>query len=418
MLGRKSPDAAEFSLWISGLAGEDPGLFRGDEFVEDAAPAELLAEERGNEIHQIQERQYQGEEDVNPGLGHDLALIGRNGFDDANDAYCAADGGEQQGKSEQRGDMERGTRSEGESDPNIDAEKNGETVESMSGEGHGPRFRLIDASDANLAIGEFQETGKGGLDERDGKAFGKKGDEAAAAVDSGGQRVVVAEGGLPDIEHAELFEDGAANGGPPAPTKIIGMIAEHGHDGRVPSGEERGGKIHLIRNEPAHGAGGADAGVGKRRDHVVQPGFTGAAVGIDKHEDIKFGRKLLDGEAKIVDLFRAIGGRAGDEDVGFDPRTGGDALDDAVSGIGLGGEDEEDFIILMIELAEGNEIAFEAGLHAATGTDDGGARGIKAGVGLQSALDVAQPLNALPKQVETRGHLKKGKNVEQGFHVT
>ena len=178
------------------------------------------------------------------------------------------------------------------------------------------------------------------------------------------------------------------------------------------------GKELLFGNEPAHGGGGANAGVGEGGYDVVQPGFAGAAVGVNEDEDFEIGRELFDGDAKIVDLFAGGGGLAGDNDVSFDARRGSDALDEAVSRIVFRGEDEEDFEILVSEFAKGDEVALEAGFHAAAGAENGGAGSIKTGVGMQAAAHVGEPLDTLPKQEEAGGDLKNRQNFEESFHAS
>jgi len=287
----------------------------------------------------------------------------------------------------------------------------------MSCEGGGPHLGTVNASDFNLAVREFEEAGEIGLNVGRSEAFGKKDNLAAGSFDGDGERVVVAERVLPDVEHAHLFEESAANGGASSPTEILCVAAEHGDDRGIPGSEKSVGKCAVVGDEPAHGGGGADAGVGERSDEVVQPGFAWAAVGVGEDQDFKIGRKLFDGDAKIVDLFAGAGGFAGDDDVGFDARGCGDALDEAVRRIAFGGEDEEYFEILMSEFTERDEIALEAGLHPAARAEDRGARCVEAGVGAQAAAHVGEPLDTLPKQEETRSDLENRQKFEESFHA-
>jgi len=151
---------------------------------------------------------------------------------------------------------------------------------------------------------------------------------------------------------------------------------------------------------------------------VVQPGFAGAAVGVNEHEDFEIGRELFNGDAEIVDLFAGAGRLAGDNDVSLDARRSGDALDEAVSRVVFRSEDEEEFEILVSEFGEGDEVALEAGLHAATGTEDGSAGSIKTGVGMQAAPHVGEPLDSLPKQEETGGDLQDRQEFKESFHAS
>src|SRR5689334_21608818 len=108
----------------------------------------------------------------------------------------------------------------------------------------------------------------------------------------------------------------------------------------------------------------------KRPDHAAQPGFSRASVRI--HEDKRFDvlGQLRYRVNEVVDLFTAAVRPSREEHGCFDARLRGDAFDGRSGGIGLRGEHEKNFIILMIEFAEGNEILLEARLGAAAWTDD------------------------------------------------
>src|SRR5437879_3984280 len=196
------------------------------------------------------------------------------------------------------------------------------------------------------------------------------------------------------------------------------MAAEHGDHGGIPGGEEGVWKSAAVGNEPAHGAGGTDARIGERCDEVVEPGFAGAAVRIHEDQDFEIGRELFDGDTKIVDLFAGGGGFAGNDDVGFHARRSGDAFNEIVGSIVFGGEDEKDFEILVSEFAKGNKISLEAGFDAAAWTEDGGTGSVKAGIGVQTAAHISEPLDSLPKQEEARGDLKNRQEFKEGFHVS
>src|SRR6202035_751821 len=147
--------------------------------------------------------------------------------------------------------------------------------------------RAVNAGDFYLAVGELEQAREVGLNVGRGEAFGKKNNLAAGSFDGDGEGVIVAESVLPDVKHAHLLEEAAANSGTAAPAEIFRVSAKHGDHGGIPGGEERVGKSVGVGNEPAHGGGGADARVGERSHHVVQPGLAGAAVGVDKDQNFK-----------------------------------------------------------------------------------------------------------------------------------
>jgi len=287
----------------------------------------------------------------------------------------------------------------------------------MRCEGGGPHFGAINACDFDLTIGEFEKAWEVRLNVGRGNAFGKKNDLAAGSFDGDGERVVVTERVLPDVEHVHLFEEAAANGGAATPTEIFCMATKHGDHGSVPSSEKGVRKSVVVGNEPAHGGGGADAGVGERSDDVVKPRFAWAAVGIGEDQDFKIGRELLDADAEIVDLFAGACGFSGNDNIGFHARRGSDTFDEAVRGIVFGSEDEKNFEILMTEFTERDEITLEAGFHATARAEDGGARSIKTRVGAQAAAHVGEPLDPLPEQEESRGDLENRQIFEESFHA-
>jgi hypothetical protein len=190
------------------------------------------------------------------------------------------------------------------------------------------------------------------------------------------------------------------------------VAAEHGDDGGIPASEESGGQVALIRNEPTHGGGGADAGIRERSCQTLQPGFAGTAIGIGEDQNFKFFRKLLDGDTEIIDFFAAICGFAGDYDVGFDARRSYDALNDGMCGVSFGSEDKEDFVILVIEFAEGDEVAFKAGFHTAARAEDRGAGSGETGVCFEAPADIKEPLNAQPNEIEASRDLKDSQDFE------
>ena len=120
----------------------------------------------------------------------------------------------------------------------IDANHQGQTVEKMGGKGGGPQLRPVNASDADLTGGKLKETREIGLDIGRRQTLRQEDDLPAAAFDHHGEGIVVAEGILPGIEHADLLEDGAADGGASAPAEVLVMRAEHGDDRGVPRRQE------------------------------------------------------------------------------------------------------------------------------------------------------------------------------------
>jgi len=103
--------------------------------------------------------------------------------------------------------------------------------------------------------------------------------------------------------------------------------------------------------------------------------------------------------------------------VGFHARGSGNAFNETVGSIVFGGEDKKDFEILVSEFAKGNKISLEAGFDAAAWTEDGGMGSVKAGISVQTASHVREPLDSLPKQEEARGDLKYRQKFKEGFHV-
>jgi len=288
----------------------------------------------------------------------------------------------------------------------------------MRCEGGGPHSRAVNACDFNLAVGEFEEAWEIGLNVRRSEAFGKKNDLAPGSFDGDSEGVVVAEGVLPDVEHAHLLEEAAANRGASTPTEVFFVAAEHGDYGGVPGSEKGVGKGVVVGDEPAHGSGRANAGVGERSDDVVQPRFAWPAVGVGEDQNFKIGRELFDADSEIVDFFAGGCGLSRDDDIGFHARGGSDPFDEAVRGIVFGSEDEKDLEILVSEFAERNQIALEAGFHATARAEDGGAWSIKTWIGAQAAAHVGEPLNTLPKQEEARGDLENRQEFKESFHAS
>jgi len=351
-------------------------------------------------------------------LRHDFSAGRGKGFGDSDYSQSASKRGEKQREDEKRDDLRGRPGFNGQVEGDEQAQEESETKEKVRCEGGGPHSRTVDARDFDLAVGKFEEGREVRLNVGRGEAFGQKNDLAAGSFDGDGEGVVVAESVLPDIEHVHLFKEGAANGGAAAPTEISRMAAEHSDHGSVPGGEKGVGESVVVGNEPTHGGGGSDAGIGERSDDMVKPGSTRAAVRIYKDEHLKIGGELFNTDAEVVHFFAGCGGLSGDDDVSFHAGGRGDALDEAVRGIIFGSEDEKDLEVLMVEFAKRNEIAFEAGFHAAARAEDCGAGSVKARVGVQSAAHVGEPLDALPEQEEPRGDLENRQKFEESFHAS
>lgn len=397
---------------------DDASLVRRDDFVLNAAPGNTPAKERGEEIDQIQKWDYECDDNVNPRLRHDLRTRGGNCLRYADYPQGATERREEQGKYEKRDDLGRRPRLDSEIECDHKAEEKGETKKKMRCKSRSPHFGTINPSDFDLAIGEFDKVWEIGLDVGRGEAFRKKNDLAAGSLDGNGEGVVIAEGVLPYVQHAHLFEERAANRGSTAPAEISVVAAKHGYNGGIPGGEKRAGKGVVVGDEPAHGGGCANAGIREGSYDVVQPGFSRATVGVNECEHFEVGRKLFDGDAKIVDLLTGSGGFAGDNDVSFDTRRSSDALDEAIRGIVFRSKNEKDFEILVIEFGERDKVALEAGLHAAAGAENGSAGSIKAGVGMQAAAHIGEPLDTLPKQEKARGDLQDRQKFKESFHAS
>ena len=397
---------------------DDASLVGRDDFVLNAAPGNATAEERGEEIEQIQKWDYECDDNVNPRLRHDLRTGGGNCLRHPDYPQSATEGRKEQGKYEKRNDLGRRPRLDSEIECDHQAEEKGGTKQKVRCESRGPHFGTINPGDFDLAIGEFDKVREIGLDVRRGEAFGKKNDLAAGSLDGDGEGVVIAEGVLPYVQHAHFLEKRTANRRAATPAEISVVAAKHGYNGGIPRGEKRVGKGVVVGDEPTHGGGCANAGIRKGSYDVVQPGFSRATVGVNEYERFEVGRKLFDSDAKIVDLLTGGGWFAGDNDVSLDPRRSSDALDEAVRGIVFRSENEKDFEILVSEFGERDKVALESGLHAAAGAENGSAGSIKAWIGMQAAAHVGEPLDTLPKQEKTRGDLQDRQKFKERFHAS
>src|SRR5271169_2134394 len=170
----------------------------------------------------------------------------------------------------------------------------------MGREGGSPHLRTIDACDVHLTAGEFQEACKIGLDERRGQALRQEDNLTAALFDHHREGVVVTEGILPGIEHANLFEKSSTDRRASTPTEIFVVRAEQGDDRGIPSGEQSRRESVVVREKPAHGSGGANARIVEWSDKTMQPALAGASIGIGKDQDLEFLGKLFHGNAEVI----------------------------------------------------------------------------------------------------------------------
>jgi len=114
--------------------------------------------------------------------------------------------------------------------------------------------------------------------------------------------------------------------------------------------------------------GGTVADIVKRSDHAAQPGFSRASVRIDEDECFDVLGQLHHCVNKVVNFFTAAFRPSREKDGCLDARLRSDALYGWSGGIGLRGEYEKNFVILMIEFAQGNEV-FARGRVRSRGRD-------------------------------------------------
>src|SRR5216683_7764241 len=95
----------------------------------------------------------------------------------------------------------------------------------------------------------------------------------------------------------------------------------------------------------------------------------------------------------------------------------GDALYGAVGGIRGRGEDEEDFVIVVLKFGQSRQVALEPWFHALARTQHRRARRVESGVAAESASRVRQPLQALPHQVHAYANLHDGQAIKESLHV-
>src|SRR5690348_11896389 len=154
----------------------------------------------------------------------------------------------------------------------------------------------------------------------------------------------------------------AADGSAAAPAEVAPLLSHLRDDGGVPGREHVARESALIGEKPAIRGGRADFWVSERRDHVSEPAASEARIGIHENENFERVADFLHGGAQVVDFFSAAFGSAGDDDVSGFLLRGADAVNDRARGIESAGEDEENFVIGVVEMQQSCEVAFEAWL--------------------------------------------------------
>jgi hypothetical protein len=66
----------------------------------------------------------------------------------------------------------------------------------------------------------------------------------------------------------------------------------------------------------------------------------------------------------------------------------------------------------MVEFAQGNQVSFKSRLYASTRTNHCSPRSIEARVGIQAPAHIAEPEDSLPEQIQARGDLDQGQEIE------
>src|SRR5437763_1558678 len=111
---------------------------------------------------------------------------------------------------------------------------------------------------------------------------------------------------IPLVENANLIEYASADCRTTTPTEIFALLAQHGHDRRIPGRKQRGSEVAAVRDQPSHRRGSPGPLVIQRGHQTPQPEFIRPAVGIRKHEHLKLRRELLDSDTQIVYFLPAI----------------------------------------------------------------------------------------------------------------
>ena len=203
---------------------------------------------------------------------------------------------------------------------------------------------------------------------------------------------------------------------PPPQQKFLSMLAEIGCGGRVPGGRQRAPQAARLRKKPAERGDGAEIGIGQRRDQLRQPPAPGASIGIGEHIHVESFGSLLNGCAKIVHLFAAAVGPAGDHHVRLALGARGDSLDDLAGRVIGAGHREKYFVVGVIKSEESRKVLFQARLGALYRAKQGHARRVETGMPAGAPLRQAQPLQAVPKVVQALKNLLDHEHVEQCEH--
>ena len=149
---------------------------------------------------------------------------------------------------------------------------------------------------------------------------------------------------------------------------------------------------------------------------MVQPVLPGPAIGIGKHQHLKFFGQLFDAGSQIVHLLTAIHGFPGNHDFCLDARTLRDPFNNAAGGIFLRGEDKKDFVVLAFEFRQRNQVALEPRLDTLAWAEHGHARRVESGIAVQPPAHVGEPAHGLPDEIGAEQDLDDCQYVEECFH--
>src|SRR5215467_12326822 len=163
-----------------------------------------------------------------------------------------------------------------------------------------PHFARIDSRNKHLPVSEFEQPLEIRFHITECQSLGNKHNRSPAVLERASERIIIANGTLPFVQHATLLEGATANRGPSAPAKIPGFFTQHGNNRRVPRGKKQRRQILNIRDQPSHRGGCSNSRIRQWSDKIVQPVFSRTAVGIGKHQHFKFFGKLLNGRSQIA----------------------------------------------------------------------------------------------------------------------
>src|SRR5713226_9016008 len=100
------------SWLIRELIAEDTSLIGRDYLIEHASPANFAGDQGHGEIHQVEKRDEDAEDDIDPRLAHDLRACCSQGFRDCYEAQCSAYRGKKQWQERQGGELQSRKRSQ------------------------------------------------------------------------------------------------------------------------------------------------------------------------------------------------------------------------------------------------------------------------------------------------------------------